>query len=318
MVLDPPSEHSLIRGDILLEDRAVLLATCEVLARSMNGYSARRLAFVLQDLAIDPEGSLLDHEDRQWIQKGVEEATSRTNRIQRWRDDLGRLDRHGVTVLACFDEGYPTNLTLTHDHPPLLFVLGELIEADRRSISIVGTRDASTDGLAMAGRLVRELADRRVTIVSGLARGIDTAAHSAALNAGGRTIAVYGTTIDHVYPKENKTLARAIRWQGACLSQFLPGMPTGRWAFPARNITASGLSLGTVVIEASETSGAKRQAEAAIAHGKRVFLFERLVADQPWASSMAETQALVTAVTDADDILEVVDADFDIAEAVLF
>ncbi len=185
---------------------------------------------------------------------------------------------------------------------PAAFVLGELTEADRRSISIVGTRDASTDGLAMAGRLARELADRRVTIVSGTGswdrRGCSFGCPQCPRSYHRRVC----TTINHVYPKENKTLARAIRWQGACLSQFLPGMPTGLWAFPAHSITASGLSLGTVVIEASETSGAKRQAEASIAHGNRVFLVERLVTDQRWVSSMAETQALVTAVTDADDI----------------
>ena len=302
----------------MLCDRALLLTVGEVLARSMNGYSARRLAWVLDEIALDPDGTLLEPEDRKWLLKGLKTASSRAGRVQHWRNELERLAGQGVSVLACFDEAYPTNLALTHDRPPLLFVQGELTEADRCSVSVVGTRDATEDGLALAENLASELANRGVTIVSGLARGIDTAAHSAALNAGGRTIAVHGTTIDHVYPRENLDLARAIKNQGACVSQFLPGIPTGRWAFPARNITSSGLSLGTIVVEASESSGARHQAEAAIAHGKRVFLVESLVTDQPWAAALAEENGLVTTATNADAIMAVAGLELDPMSDVLF
>ncbi len=302
----------------LLCDRALLLAVGEVLARSMNGYSARRFAWALDEIALDPDGTLMEPEDRKWLLDGLREASRRADRVEHWRRELERLAGQGVSVLACFDEVYPTNLALTHDRPPLLFVQGELTEADRRSVSVVGTRDATEDGLALAGHLAGELANRGVTIVSGLARGIDAAAHAAALNAGGRTIAVYGTTIDHVYPRENRELARAVKNRGACVSQFLPGVTTGRWAFPARNITSSGLSLGTIVVEASESSGARHQAEAAIAHGKRVFLVESLVTDQPWAAALAEENGLVTTATDASTIMAVAGLEFDLTSDALF
>lgn len=302
----------------LLCDRGLLLAVGEVLARSMNGPSARRLAWVLDEIALDPEGTLMEPADRKWLLDGLREADHRADRVKHWRRELERLTRQGVSVLACFDEAYPTNLALTHDQPPLLFVQGELTEADRHSISIVGTRDATDDGLALTGHLASELADRGVTIVSGLARGIDTAAHTAALNAGGRTVAVYGTTIDHIYPKENRELTRAIEKQGACVSQFMPGIPTGRWAFPARNITASGLSLGTIVVEASESSGARLQAKAAIDHGKRVFLVESLVNNQTWAAALAEENGLVTIATDADLILDVAGVELELTSDALF
>lgn len=302
----------------LLCDRGLLLAVGEVLARSMNGPSARRLAWVLDEIALDPEGTLMEPADRKWLLDGLREVDHHADRVMHWRRELERLTGQGISVLACFDEAYPTNLALTHDRPPLLFVQGELTDADRHSISIVGTRDATDDGLALAGHLASKLAERGVTIVSGLARGIDTAAHSAALNADGRTVAVYGTTIDHVYPKENRELARAVGRQGACVSQFMPSIPTGRWAFPARNITASGLSLGTIVVEASESSGARHQAEAAIAHGKRVFLVESLVTNQTWAAALAEENGLVTIATDADRILGVAGFELELTSDVLF
>jgi DNA processing protein len=198
---------------------------------------------------------------------------------------------------------------MVYDHPPVLFVRGTLQASDARSVAVVGTRQPSRAGLELATSLARQLAATGITIVSGLAKGIDTAAHAAALNAGGRTVAVFGTTIDQVYPASNKSLARSVSRSGACVSQFLPGHATGPWSFPVRNVTASGLSLGTIVVEAGATSGARLQAQAAVAHGKKVFLVEQLVTGQPWASEMAAAEPLVTVARDADAILEAVDAE---------
>ena len=170
---------------------------------------------------------------------------------------------------------------------------------------MVGTRTPSREGVRLATHIASELAMSGITIVSGLAKGIDTAAHAAAINAGGRTIAVYGTTIDRVYPAGNKGLARSVARSGACVSQFLPTTRTGPWCFPVRNITTSGLSLGTIVVEAGPTSGARMQAEAALAHGKRVFLVEELTR-QTWAREMAENPQ-VTSVSKAQDIALAVD-----------
>jgi len=139
---------------------------------------------------------------------------------------------------------------------PALFVRGELRDDDALAIAIVGSRRATPYGIAATERLASDLAARGVTIVSGLARGIDTAAHTSALAAGGRTLAVLGCGVDVVYPPENAPLARTIESHGAILSQFPPGMPALAGHFPARNRTLAGLALGVVVVEAAERSGA--------------------------------------------------------------
>jgi DNA processing protein len=140
-----------------------------------------------------------------------------------------------------------------------------------------------------------------VTVLSGLARGIDTAAHQAALDAGGRTIAVMGTGIRTIYPKENRELAARIIERGALVSQFWPETPPRTDTFPRRNIVTSGLSQGTVVVEASATSGAKMQARLALQHGKRVFLLSSLVSEREWARRYLERGAIE--VRSVDDIV---------------
>ena len=140
--------------------------------------------------------------------------------------------------------------------PPRLFVRGALSDEDALALAIVGSRRPSPYGLAVAEGLASDLAARGVTIVSGLARGIDTAAHRGALAVGGRTLAVLGCGLDVVYPRENTLLAREIEARGALLSQFAPGVPALAGHFPARNRTLAGLALGVVVVEAAEKSGA--------------------------------------------------------------
>jgi len=146
-----------------------------------------------------------------------------------WESELARLAGVGVEVVACTDAAFPLNLRLVHDAPPLLFVQGTLIDDDRRAVAIVGTREPSAAGRALAGRLAAGAVERGYAVVAGLAAGIDTAAHAAALNAGGRTIAVSGTDIERVYPAANRSLAAASRRKEACVSQFLPGTGGARW-----------------------------------------------------------------------------------------
>jgi DNA processing protein len=141
-----------------------------------------------------------------------------------------------------------------------------------------------------------------VTIVSGLARGIDTAAHRAVLERGRRTIAVIGTGITRSYPKENAELSEQIAASGAVVSQFWPSAPPASWSFPRRNVTMSGIAQGTVVIEASATSGAKMQARVAYQHGKKVFLLRSLVDSYPWARRFVG-QRNVRVVDDVRDVL---------------
>jgi len=173
-------------------------------------------------------------------------------------------------VLTSIDADYPALLAAT-PLPPTLWVCGALLDADGLAIGIVGSRRATTYGVEVAERLAADLAARGVTIVSGLARGIDTAAHRGALVAGGRTIAVLGTGIDGRYPPENRDLADQIESNGALVSQFFPGTPAHPWNFPARNRTIAGVTLGIVVVEAAERSGALITAGAAADFGREVF-----------------------------------------------
>lgn len=286
----------------VVRDQAVLLAAAEQVAKSMNGASARRLAQVLDELSLDPTGSLLADDERAWISEAVTSA-ERSGRVIHWGSELDRLADLGVTVAATFDTAYPTNLQLIHDRPPLLFIRGHLDPRDRRAVAVVGTRECTDRGRKVAAKIAADLADAGVAVASGLAKGIDYAAHRSAIGSGGTTVAVFGTPIDRVYPAAHRDLAAEIvESGGALVSQFLPGATTGPWAFPIRNVTMSGISAGTIVIEASETSGARIQAEAAVAHGKRLFLVESLVTGQPWARAMADLPG-VTIASSSEDIL---------------
>jgi DNA processing protein len=210
-----------------------------------------------------------------------------------------------VTVL---DDDYPANLRLVPNLPPFLFRRGSLQARDTRSVAVVGTRDASSDGLSRAARMATGLTQAGVVVVSGLAKGIDASAHQAALDAGGRTVAVMGTGIAApVYPAQNRPLAdRILDHDGALISQFWPTSSPARWTFPRRNVVTSGFTQGSVVIEASSTSGAKMQARIAAEHGKQVFLLRSLVASQPWAANMIEQERAVE-VAELDDILHHLD-----------
>ena len=222
--------------------------------------------------------------NRSWISKTLE--------------DLEAAGAHVTTVL---DDDYPVNLRLIYNLPPFLTYRGTLRDDDALSVAVVGTRDATADGIKRATKMARALTQAGVTVLSGLARGIDTAAHEATLEAGGRTIAVMGTGIRRVYPEENRGLAERIADNGALVSQFWPDGPPTTYSFPRRNVVMSGMGQGTVVVEASATSGAKMQARIALEHGKRVFLLPSLVKEREWARRYLDKGAVE--VGSADDIL---------------
>src|SRR5215468_12004292 len=178
--------------------------------------------------------------------------------------------RAAATQIALGDATYPENLREIVSPPPRLYVRGTLAEGDALAIAIVGSRQATSYGLAVAERFAADLAARGVTIVSGLARGIDTAAHRGALRAGGRTIAVLGSGVDVIHPVENRALAGRIEASGALISEFEPGMPPLAYHFPLRNRVIAGLALGVVVVEASEQSGALITARLAAELGREV------------------------------------------------
>lgn len=185
--------------------------------------------------------------------------------------ELLRLERLGIRALTLEDEAYPAPLREIADPPPVLYLQGELTPADQWSVAVVGTRRATVYGRQVVERLVGELARAGVTIVSGLARGIDAVAHRTALEAGGRTVAVLGNGVDQVYPPEHARLAAQIRTQGALVSEFPPGVPPDAANFPRRNRIISGLTVGTLVVEAGQSSGALITADFAAEQGRDVY-----------------------------------------------
>jgi DNA processing protein len=176
-----------------------------------------------------------------------------------------------ATLVTLEDPGYPPALKQIAAPPPFLFVRGALVDEDALAIAIVGSRRATAYGLRMAEHLAADLAARGVTVVSGLARGVDTAAHRGALGVRGRTLAVLGSGIDRVYPPENRGLAREVTAAGGIVSQFPMGTPPLPQHFPVRNRVIAGLTLGTVVVEAAERSGALITARMAGEMGREVY-----------------------------------------------
>lgn len=199
------------------------------------------------------------------------------DRIHHYADavDLTAQERavaeYDVDLITLEDPSYPVRLAEIYDPPLVLFTRGELRDSDERGIAIVGTRRASPYGLRLAERFARELAARGITIVSGMAAGIDAAAHRGALDAGGRTIAVLGNGVDVVYPRENAGLMEAIIQSGCVISQFPMGMESRAEHFPYRNRIISGISMGTLIVEAPLRSGALITAKLAAEQGREVF-----------------------------------------------
>ena len=183
---------------------------------------------------------------------------------------LAHLERHGITVLTWDDDAYPARLRTIPASPPVLYVRGSLTPEDEWALAVVGTRRITRYGQEVTRRLVEPLAAEGVTIVSGLALGVDALAHRTALDAGGRTIAVLGSGVDQIYPSSNRALARRIIEHGALISDYPPGTPPEPNNFPPRNRIISGLSLGVLVIEAGEKSGALITANYALEQGREV------------------------------------------------
>jgi len=208
-------------------------------------------------------------------QAGLDAAAQRA--ITRFRDEISpdaemeKLARLGIQVLTPDDAAYPARLKEIYDCPPVLYLKGELKPEDDWCLAVVGTRRASAYGRQVTEELVTDLARSRITIVSGLARGIDTVAHKSALAAGGRTVAVLGCGLDICYPAENEKLAREIIERGAILSEQPLGTRPRPENFPRRNRIMSGLSRGVLVTEAPEGSGALFTANFAVEQNREVF-----------------------------------------------
>ncbi len=186
-------------------------------------------------------------------------------------EELERLQRHGVQAITWHDAGYPKQLQEVFDRPPVLYVRGSLTPADEWAVAVVGTRRVSVYGRQVAEELSRGLATNRVTVVSGLARGVDAIAHRTALECGGRTVAVLACGLDLVYPPEHKRMAEQIAERGALLSDYPIGTQPRSEFFPRRNRILSGISLGVLVVEGDIKSGALITARQALEQNREVF-----------------------------------------------
>lgn len=217
------------------------------------------------------------------------------------------LESRGIRSLTIAEEGYPELLKKIADPPPIIYVKGDLAVLAKPALAIVGTRQPSRYGLEAAEYFARELAGRGLLVVSGLALGIDTAAHQGALAAGGETIAVLGSGLDNLFPRANLDLSEQVVARGALLSEFPPSQPPDRWTFPRRNRIISGLTLGTIVIEGNYKSGAMITAKTALEQGREVFalpgnVFSELARGPHWL--IKQGAKLVESIDDVLDELK--------------
>jgi DNA processing protein len=234
------------------------------------------------------------------LAKSIVEARSSTDAEK----ELQRCRATNVEVLVEGSDGYPRMLAEIPDPPGALFIRGRIEASDRLAIAIVGTRHATPYGIAQAERLASGLSRAGYTIISGLARGIDSAAHQAALAAGGRTIAVLGSGVLNVYPPENDRLATEITKAGAVISESPPLAPPLSGAFPQRNRIVTGLSLGVIVVEASDRSGALISARHASEQGREVFAVPGRVDSRTSKGCHRLLKEGAKLVESVDDVLE--------------
>ena len=221
------------------------------------------------------------------------------------RDEIERARRQGVEVLTPSDPAYPPLLKGSADPPKALFVRGSLEADDRLAVAVVGARRATPYGLELATRLGRDLTAAGFTVVSGLARGIDAAAHKGALSGGGRTLAVLGSGVDRIYPEEHEALAKSIAaGRGAVLSEMPLGTAPKAGHFPLRNRIIASLAWATVVVEAARDSGSLITANLALQEGRLVFAVPGLVGEPNADGTNALLRAGAHCCRSASDVVE--------------
>ncbi len=241
-------------------------------------------------------------------QSGLDSGSIRA--ITSWRPkisleaEMEKLDRYGVKALTWHDSDYPSRLREIYDYPPVLYIRGSLLPEDEWCLAVVGTRRATVYGRQVTEEIVADLARSRITIVSGLAKGIDSIAHHSALEAGGRSIAVFACGLDIVYPGENANLARSIIQQGALISEYPLGTRPRAENFPRRNRIMSGLSLGVLIIEAGESSGAMITAHLALEQNREVFAIPGSILSPASRGTNHLIQEGAKLIRDYTDILE--------------
>lgn len=234
---------------------------------------------------------------------GVEEFCEERDEA-RLEEELEKCEKSNLEIITLDDSEYPDSLRAINKPPPVLYVKGNYREEDQLGVAMVGTRKNTNYGKKVAGKLSSQLVREGITVVSGMARGIDSFSHKAALGADGRTVAVMGTGFGHTYPKGNASLMRKISENGAVLTEFPFEQGPKRWTFPQRNRIISGLTRGTIVVEAPEQSGALITAHDALSQGREVFA----VPGDVRRPTMKGTHGLIKdgakLVEDASDVVE--------------
>ncbi|MGB9627170.1 MAG: DNA-processing protein DprA [Thermodesulfobacteriota bacterium] len=223
---------------------------------------------------------------------------------KRVRKELTLVNEIGGKLLTIRDELYPNRLREIYDPPPLLYLRGDLKREDELAVAVVGSRKTTPYGRWMAEKISQDLSQHGITIVSGMARGIDSVAHLGALSSGGRTIAVLGCGVDVIYPSENRALSKKIIEQGALLSEFPMGTPPESSHFPRRNRIISGLALGVVIVQAGERSGALITAGYALEQGREVFAVPGNVGAETSRGANRLIREGAKMVESSEDILE--------------
>lgn len=212
------------------------------------------------------------------------------------------LENSEIRIILSTSPDYPRRLKDLDGRPALLFVRGDIGTLETPSLSVVGSRLASEEGIRTAHSLAGITASAGYTIVSGLAAGVDSASHNGALDGGGRTIAVMGTGLGRVYPSDNRKLADRIVKRGALVTQFPPMSSATKTSFPSRNVLIAGLSDATLVVEMSEQSGTRIEVNCAIAQGRRVLLWAPILGSKSWARQFAE-HPQVSFIKNEDELL---------------
>jgi len=241
---------------------------------------------------------------RRCLESRAVEGLVQTRRTLDLAAFMARIERSDTRFVTSAEAGYPALLREIAAPPPVLYYMGELLETDRAAVAIVGTRRITAYGREVTAKIASGLARAGVTVVSGLARGVDGVAHQAALDAGGRTIAVLGSGLNQIYPPEHRNLARRICEQGAVVSDYLPDTPPDGPNFPPRNRIISGLSLGVVVVEAPERSGALITVDFAADQGREIFAVPGPVTSANSSGCNRLIREGARVVRSAEDVLE--------------
>lgn len=209
--------------------------------------------------------------------------------------DVNKWISAGERPLSWLDIDYPQQLREVHDFPPVIFIRGQLIEMDQ-GICVVGSRDAGQAAIEAARQISERIVNAGWTVVGGLAKGIDTAAHAEALNHDGRTVAVIGNGIDYYYPIENRQLQNAIKDHGMVLSQFWPGASPTKVSFPMRNAVMSAYANATIIVSAKEKSGTRHQAKQAVAHGRPLIVSKAVYENTTWGKAFVDDPSVLARV----------------------